>query len=54
MKRLATDLPDYEFVSVGGLIDAEKAWFDQIQRKPAFKLFLKTNLPGPELLEILA
>ena len=54
MKKLAVDLPDYEFVSVGGLIDAEKAWFNRFSRKPAHELLrLKTNLPGPELLNIL-
>jgi len=27
LKKLAADLPDYEFVSVGGLIESEKTWF---------------------------
>jgi glycosyltransferase involved in cell wall biosynthesis len=53
MKKLATDLPAYEFVSVGGLIDAEKAWFNRFQENLPSNYTLKTNLPGPELLEVL-
>ena len=53
LKKLATDLPDYEFVSVGGLIDSEKSWFDKFTENLPPNYSLKTNLPGPELLEIL-
>lgn len=53
MKKLASDLPDYEFVSVGGLIDAEKAWFNRFQENLPPNYSLKINLPGPELLEVL-
>lgn len=53
LKRLAADLPDYEFVSVGGLIDAEKAWFNKFQENLPKNYTLKTNLPGPELLNLL-
>jgi glycosyltransferase involved in cell wall biosynthesis len=53
LKRLAADLPDFEFVSVGGLIDAEKAWFENFQQNLPKNYTLKTNLPGPELLQIL-
>ena len=53
MKKLAADLPAYEFVSVGGLIDAEKAWFNRFQENLPQNYTLKTNLPGPELLEVL-
>jgi glycosyltransferase involved in cell wall biosynthesis len=53
MKKLAVDLPAYEFVSVGGLIDAEKAWFNRFQENLPPNYSLKTNLPGPELLEVL-
>jgi len=53
MKRLAADLPAYEFVSVGGLIDAEKAWFNRFQENLPSNYTLKTNLPGLELLKIL-
>jgi glycosyltransferase involved in cell wall biosynthesis len=53
LKRLAADLPDYDFVSVGGLIDAEKDWFDKFQENLPKNYALKTNLPGSELLNIL-
>jgi glycosyltransferase involved in cell wall biosynthesis len=53
LKQLAIDLPSYEFVSVGGLIDAEKAWFDRFKENLPSNYPLKTNLPGPELLNIL-
>jgi glycosyltransferase involved in cell wall biosynthesis len=53
LKRLAADLPDYEFVSIGGLIEAEKEWFDRFKKNPPSNYSLKTNLPGPELLKIL-
>jgi glycosyltransferase involved in cell wall biosynthesis len=53
MKKLATDLPTYEFISVGGLIDSEKAWFEKFSQNSPSNYFVKTNLPGPELLEIL-
>jgi len=53
MKQLAADLPSFEFVSVGGLIDAEKAWFDRFKENLPSNYSVKTNLPGPQLLEIL-
>ncbi len=53
MKKLASDLPAYEFVSVGGLIDAEKAWFSKFQENLPPNYSLKTNLPGPELIGVL-
>ena len=53
LKRLAADLPQFEFVSVGGLIEAEKAWFERFSQNLPPNYTLKTNLPGPELLTIL-
>jgi glycosyltransferase involved in cell wall biosynthesis len=53
LKRLAAELPEYEFVSIGGLIDAEKEWFNRFQTNHPSNYILKTNLPGPELLDIL-
>jgi len=53
MKRLASDLPNYEFLSVGGLIDAEKNWFDKLKEKMPPNYSVKANLPGPELRKIL-
>jgi glycosyltransferase involved in cell wall biosynthesis len=53
LKRLAADLPQYEFVSVGGLIEAEKSWFEHFSTDLPLNYSLKTNLPGPQLLDIL-
>ena len=53
MKQLAVDLPAFEFMSVGGLIDAEKAWFDRFKENLPPNYLVKTNLPGSQLLEVL-
>jgi glycosyltransferase involved in cell wall biosynthesis len=53
MKQLAVDLPAFEFMSVGGLIDAEKAWFDRFKENLPPNYSVKTNLPGYQLLEVL-
>lgn len=53
LKKLAADLPDYEFVSVGGLIDSEKTWFDRFSRNLPSNYSIKTNLPEPDLLNLL-
>ena len=53
MKHLASDIPDCEFISIGGLIDAEKAWFDNFNKNLPPNYSLKTNLPGNQLLDIL-
>jgi glycosyltransferase involved in cell wall biosynthesis len=53
MKKLAADLPACEFVSIGGLIEAEKAWFNKLQENLPPNYSLMTNLPGPKLLEVL-
>jgi glycosyltransferase involved in cell wall biosynthesis len=53
MKQLAVDLPAFEFMSVGGLIDAEKAWFDRFKENLPPNYSVKTNLPGSQLLEVL-
>jgi len=53
LKKLAADLPDYEFVSVGGVIEAEKDWFEQFSANLPPNYSLKPNLPGPQLLDIL-
>ncbi len=47
------DLPEYEFVSIGGLIDAEKVWFERFSQNLPSNYSLKTNLPGKDLREIL-
>jgi glycosyltransferase involved in cell wall biosynthesis len=53
MKKLAAELPDIEFVSVGGLIDAEKAWFNTFSENLPQNYILKTNLPSSELIDTL-
>ncbi len=53
MKQLAADLPAFEFMSVGGLIDAEKAWFDRFKENLPPNYSVKTNLPGSQLIEVL-
>jgi len=53
MKKLAADLPSYEFVSVGGLIEGEKGWFNKFSENLTKNYSLKTNLPGPNLVKML-
>jgi glycosyltransferase involved in cell wall biosynthesis len=53
MKKLAEDLPDYEFVSIGGLIEGEKTWFAKFSENLPQNYTLKVNLPISELIEIL-
>jgi glycosyltransferase involved in cell wall biosynthesis len=53
LKQLAKDLPTIEFVSIGGLIEAENDWFQNFQTNLPANYTLKTNLPGPDLLKIL-
>jgi glycosyltransferase involved in cell wall biosynthesis len=53
MKNLASDLPSYEFVSVGGLIESEKNWFTKFSENLPKNYSLKTNLPRTDLLKIL-
>ncbi len=53
MKKLAVDLPEYEFVSVGGLSDGEKSWFNKFSENLPQNYALKTNLPNSELISML-
>ena len=53
MKKLAADLPSYEFVSVGGLIEGEKNWFNAFSENLPQNYTLKTNLPGSALVKML-
>ena len=53
MKKLAADLPSYEFVSVGGLIEGEKGWFNKFSENLPQNYTLKTNLPGSDLVKML-
>lgn len=53
MKKLAADLPQYEFVSVGGLTEAEKDWYTKFSENPPQNYTLKPNLSGADLQGIL-
>lgn len=53
MKKLATDLPAYEFVSVGGLIESEKSWFNKFSENLPQNYSLKINLPVSDLVKTL-
>lgn len=53
MKKLAEDLPGYEFVSVGGLIEGEKKWFTKFSQNLPQNYTLKVNLPSSELIDVL-
>ena len=53
MKKLAADLPSYEFVSVGGLREGEKGWFNKFSENLPQNYVLKTNLPGSDLVKML-
>jgi len=53
MKKLAADLPFYEFVSIGGLVEAEKDWYNKFSENLPQNYTLKTNLPRLELLNFL-
>jgi glycosyltransferase involved in cell wall biosynthesis len=53
MKKLAVDLPDYEFVSIGGLIEGEKAWFTKFSENLPQNYTLKVNLPSQDLIDVL-
>jgi glycosyltransferase involved in cell wall biosynthesis len=49
LKRLAADLPDIEFVSIGGIIEGDKPWLEAFQKDLPPNYTLKANLPGAEL-----
>jgi glycosyltransferase involved in cell wall biosynthesis len=49
MRRLARDLPTYEFVSIGGLADDERKWFEEFSRDLPKNYTLMTNATGEEL-----
>jgi glycosyltransferase involved in cell wall biosynthesis len=53
MKRLAADLPAYEFVSVGGLLEGEKDWFTKFQEDLPKNYTVKVNLPSSDLIKVL-
>jgi len=50
LKRLASECPQYEFVSIGGLMDSEKEWFNAFTQSLPVNYKVKPNLPRPELI----
>jgi glycosyltransferase involved in cell wall biosynthesis len=53
MKKLAADLPAYEFVSVGGLSEGEKSWINKFSENLPQNYTLKINLPNSQLITML-
>jgi glycosyltransferase involved in cell wall biosynthesis len=53
LKRLAGDLPDIEFVSIGGVIEGDQPWLEAFSKDMPPNYTLKTNLPSAELVETL-
>lgn len=53
MKKLATDLPQLRFVSIGGLVESERDWFTRFSENLPANYSLKPNLPEAELIETL-
>ena len=53
MKQLATDLPQYEFVSIGGATESDKEWISNFTNGLPQNYQVKTNLPQEELIETL-
>ncbi len=49
IKKLASELPEYEFVSIGGLRDTEEAWFKAFSEETPKNYILKPNLPMDDL-----
>ena len=50
MKKLAADLPAYEFVSLGGLVQTEQEWFDKFKQNLPKNYSLKVNSPREDLI----
>lgn len=53
MKKLAADLPSYEFVSVGTSIEGEKDWYHRFSENLPQNYTLKVNLPEADKIELL-
>ncbi len=52
MKKLAIDLPQVQFLSVGGLRDTEQEWFEAFSKDLPANYILKPNVPNEELAAI--
>jgi glycosyltransferase involved in cell wall biosynthesis len=53
IKKLAADLPSYEFVSIGGVTDSDKGWFSNFSQTLPQNYTLKANLSQLELVKTL-
>jgi glycosyltransferase involved in cell wall biosynthesis len=52
MKQLAVDLPQFNFLSVGGLRETEQEWFDSFSKDLPANYAVKPNVPSPELVKL--
>ena len=52
MKKLAADLPSYEFTSVGTSVEGEKDWYNKFSENLPQNYTLKTNLPESDLVKL--
>ncbi|MGA2680337.1 MAG: glycosyltransferase [Candidatus Bathyarchaeia archaeon] len=52
MKKLAVDLPEFQFLSVGGLRDTEQLWFEVFSKDLPANYKLKPNVPSQELVQL--
>ena len=53
MKQLAIDLPQYEFVSIGGATESEQEWVSKFTQALPQNYQVKINLPKKELIQTL-
>lgn len=53
MKKLATEFPAFEFVSVGGLRDTEQKWFEDFSKDLPSNYAVKPNLSEKDLIALL-
>ena len=52
MKKLAVDLPQVQFLSVGGLRETEQEWFEAFSKDLPANYALKPNVPNDELVKL--
>ena len=53
MKKLAIDLPQFQFLSVGGLRETEQKWFETLSKDLPTNYTLKTNVSNDDLVKLL-
>ena len=52
MKKLAVDLPQVQFLSVGGLRETEQQWFESFSKDLPTNYTLRPNVPNDELVKL--